>query len=98
MKITDMPYSHHPILGMHPFVIEQKSQLKNLAERRQVEAAALQNLQRECAKGLGPGMAPSQALAAQLRAQQQRVLSLDVSAALISCGLPTMGPSKRNRP
>lgn len=98
MKITGLPYGHDPRLGEHPFVLEQRSQLKNLAERRQVEVAALQALQHECAKGLAPGMAPPQAQAAQLRAQFKLVCSLDVSAALISCGLPTMGTSKRNRP
>ena len=88
MKITSMPYGHHPILGMHPFAIEQKSQLKSLTERRHAEVAALQNLQRESAKGLAPGMALPQALAAQIHTQQQRVVSLDVAPGLIAGGMP----------
>ncbi|WP_175016894.1 hypothetical protein [Massilia sp. YMA4] len=87
MEIVGMTYGR-PGLGEHPFVLEQRSRLKGLTERRQVEATALQNLQRESTKGLAPGAPLPQALAVQLRAQQQRVVSLDVAAALIAGGMP----------
>lgn len=88
MRIVGMTHGH-PGLGKHPFVLEQRSRLKDLAERRQVEVAALQNLQRDSTKGRAPGAALPQALAAQIRAQQQLVASLEVAAAVIVGGMPT---------
>lgn len=94
MKIVGMAYGlPQSIAGESPFLLQQKAKLKSLTERRQTEVAALENLQHESAKGRAPGAA----LAAQIHAQQQRVLSMDVTAALIAGSMPVGGTSKRNK-
>jgi hypothetical protein len=95
MKTLSM--ADYPNLGEHPAYQAAAGMLVNLVSQRDAAQTALENLQRKAT----PGMAPPQALAAQIRNQQQAVHSFNAAFAMIAGGMPLMlagGKSNRHRP